>query len=233
LGNGSAPAGPFGERLWGRMLDHLDTTLDGKSSWTELVLDRPDLMRSGRLYRFDGHLNHRVRLDDFSQIGAMADQARRRHESSPAILELARKMVINFFYFELLQDPEDVTDGRLTCRVQCRWEVSQRYFDLWRQYILSVEPQVFVNGRHYGTVQQDSQGNIGRALEIPYDENIQVLRVQMQFGSNPLFHVGYSPFLVSSARERQGFHDPFLSQHSSKRKRHEDENLSPRKKPRL
>ena len=65
LGTRSAPSGPFSEHLWGRMLDHLDKRLDGKASWSELVLDRPELLRSGCLYRFDSDPNQKVLLDDW------------------------------------------------------------------------------------------------------------------------------------------------------------------------
>lgn len=219
LGTGSGPGRPSGMRLWGRIVDYLDRTLDSRSTWEKFALAHPQLQDQGRLKRFDLDAVHSCRIDDVSAMTDLSQKVRSRYDGDPEIEACVLMMLVNMFYFQLDQDPEDVFDGTLSARLLCRWKVTHDGFGEWWSYIRSLQPRVIVNGRYHGTVQLDRYGNIYRSLDIPFVHHVSTLRIQMQLADFPVFDLGGSPFSVMELREWQGYHSPFGSPQSMRRQR--------------
>jgi hypothetical protein len=228
LGTGSSSSGPFSERLWGRLLDYLDKSLDSRSIWASFTQDHPELQRQGRLIRFDIDATHRVRLDAVDEIPRLKQQTQERYTQSPGvpapdILMVKKLGLVNMFYFELMEDPDEVLDGFLAGYILCHWTVGQEDSEHWWEYIRSQHVQIFVNGRLHGTLDTDCWGNIHLPLQIPFNEETTMIRVEVQLGDFPPTDIGNSPFSVADLRKWHGFDDPFGSCPGVARKRTWDE----------
>ena len=209
LGTGSATREPSSQRLWGRLADYLDRSLDSGSVWSNFVLDHPHLQRLGRLHRFDLDTKYQIRLDSVDEIPNMMQRVRAKYQNSPEIAEFRLLALVNMFYFELTNDVQATSDGVLNARILCRWQSDEDGFDEWQTFVYALSPRVFVNGQLCGTISADMFGNLQCLVRIPFDDRTSIVRCQIQLGNDAPIEIGDSPFEVSTLRRLQGFDSPF------------------------
>lgn len=211
LGTGSAPRAPSSQRLWGRLADYLDRSLDSSSVWSNFVLDHPHLQRLGRLHRFDLDTKNQIRLDNVDEIPNMMQQVRAKYQNSPKIAEFRLLALVNMFYFELTKDMRAKPDGVLDARILCHWQSDEEGFHEWQNFVYDLNPRVFVNGQLCGTISADIFGNLQCLVRIPFDDQTSIIRCQIQLGTDAPVEIGDSPFEISNLRRLQGFNSPFAT----------------------
>jgi hypothetical protein len=191
-------------------------------------------------FRFDIEFDHpEPELDDTTRMQEVKELARSAICESNELDRLARCVVAELFLFELETVPVKER-GRYVCRgyIICRLRAHSPPLQVLLEQLNNSSAIFIIQGHPLKDPLDDGsyadrEGNFRKAVSFEVFDKHNAFAIQLKEGSSEPCSISGSPFSVESLVAAQNLESPFgTMDHTTKRKRADSQEFSPRKRPR-